>query len=90
MFQSWFNLRETCPRCSFRFERAEGHWLGAVGMNTIVSLVLLSRAPAILVAGAVLLATAMGTVVLLAEVAVGIWWLGTTVYPRFDISREVR
>jgi uncharacterized protein (DUF983 family) len=28
---------EDCPRCDLHFERIEGHWLGAVGLNTIVT-----------------------------------------------------
>jgi uncharacterized protein (DUF983 family) len=28
---------ERCPRCGLRFERIEGHWMGAIGINTIVS-----------------------------------------------------
>ena len=26
---------EKCPSCNLLFERVEGHWVGAVGMNTI-------------------------------------------------------
>ena len=37
MFRLWFSLAERCPRCHLRFERIEGHWLGALGLNTIVS-----------------------------------------------------
>lgn len=32
---------EACPRCGLRFERIDGHWIGAVGINTIVSFGLL-------------------------------------------------
>ena len=32
---------EKCPSCNLRFERVEGHWVGAVGMNTIFSFTLL-------------------------------------------------
>lgn len=32
---------ERCPRCGLRFERTEGHWLGYLGLNTIVSFSLL-------------------------------------------------
>ena len=32
---------ERCPKCNLRFERIEGHWVGAVGMNTIFSFTLL-------------------------------------------------
>lgn len=38
LFRRWFTLRERCPRCNFALEqRVEGHWLGSLGMNTIVS-----------------------------------------------------
>jgi uncharacterized protein (DUF983 family) len=37
LFVHWFTMRERCPRCAFPLERIEGHWLGALGMNTIVS-----------------------------------------------------
>jgi len=47
-------MRTNCPRCGLRFERVEGHWLGAVAVNTMVSagLILLT---------AVLLMVALGT-----------------------------
>jgi uncharacterized protein (DUF983 family) len=38
LFRRWFTMVDRCPRCSFPLERIEGHWLGALGMNTIVSL----------------------------------------------------
>ena len=41
LFRWWFQMVERCPRCGFRFERVEGHWIGAIGMNTIVSFVLM-------------------------------------------------
>jgi hypothetical protein len=28
---------ERCPRCGFPLERIEGHWIGALGINTIVT-----------------------------------------------------
>ena len=37
LFTRWFTMVERCPRCGLRFERIEGHWLGALGLNTIVS-----------------------------------------------------
>lgn len=37
MFRRWFTMAETCPTCGFRFHRVEGHWIGSLGMNTIVS-----------------------------------------------------
>ncbi len=30
-------MNETCHRCGLTFERIEGHWIGAIGINTIVS-----------------------------------------------------
>lgn len=30
-------MAERCPRCGLVFERIEGHWVGAIGLNTIVS-----------------------------------------------------
>lgn len=30
-------MNPLCHRCGLRFERIEGHWIGAVGINTIVS-----------------------------------------------------
>jgi hypothetical protein len=38
VFQSWFEVRERCPRCHYPIRREEGHWIGAVGINTIVTL----------------------------------------------------
>lgn len=37
LFTRWFVLAERCPGCRLRFQRIEGHWLGALGLNTIVS-----------------------------------------------------
>lgn len=42
LFTGWFTVRDRCPRCAFPLEqRIEGHWLGALGINTIVSFGLL-------------------------------------------------
>ena len=32
-------MSEKCPRCGLVFERIEGHWIGAIGINTIISFV---------------------------------------------------
>ena len=37
LFTRWFNLAEDCPRCGLHFERIEGHWMGAIGLNTIIT-----------------------------------------------------
>lgn len=37
----WVTLTAQCPRCGFEFERKPGHFIGAVGMNTIVTFGLL-------------------------------------------------
>lgn len=36
-FASFFTKRERCPRCAFPLIREEGHWIGALGMNTVVT-----------------------------------------------------
>lgn len=41
LFSRWFTLVERCPRCQLRFERIEGHWMGSLGLNTIVSFTVL-------------------------------------------------
>lgn len=41
LFRWGLAMVEDCPRCRLHFERIEGHWLGAVGMNTIVTFGLL-------------------------------------------------
>lgn len=35
--EHWVRVRERCPRCGLRYERIEGHFIGAVGINTVVS-----------------------------------------------------
>ena len=37
VFESWFEVRDRCPRCNYPIRREEGHWIGAVGINTIVT-----------------------------------------------------
>lgn len=32
---------ERCPRCELRYERIDGHLTGALGVNTVVSIVVL-------------------------------------------------
>ncbi|MEX2293024.1 MAG: hypothetical protein WD691_04490 [Acidimicrobiales bacterium] len=41
VFRTFFLVRDRCPRCHFPIRRDEGHWIGAVGMNTVVSFGLL-------------------------------------------------
>lgn len=38
VFTSWFEVRDRCPRCHFPIRREEGHWIGAMGINTAVTL----------------------------------------------------
>jgi uncharacterized protein (DUF983 family) len=38
----WTRVRDRCPRCNFPIdERIEGHWMGSLGLNVIVSFGLL-------------------------------------------------
>jgi len=41
VFETFFRVRPRCPRCNFPIHREEGHWLGAIGINTIVTFTLL-------------------------------------------------
>ncbi len=41
LFETFFRVRPRCPRCNFPIHREEGHWIGAIGINTIVTFTLL-------------------------------------------------
>ncbi len=41
LFRHWLQMVECCPRCDLRFERIEGHWLGAIAINTVLALIVL-------------------------------------------------
>lgn len=34
IFSGWWTLRDACPNCDLRYEREEGYWLGAIAINT--------------------------------------------------------
>jgi hypothetical protein len=51
-------MAERCPRCGFLFERTEGQFIGAVGMNTIVTF------------GALLITLVVGFVITSPDIAV--------------------
>jgi uncharacterized protein (DUF983 family) len=38
LFHRWFTMVEWCPRCGLRFEREEGHWVGAMIVNFTVTM----------------------------------------------------
>ncbi len=33
----WFKMEDRCPHCDLKFERIEGHAIGYIGINTIVT-----------------------------------------------------
>jgi uncharacterized protein (DUF983 family) len=35
LFRRWFSMVDRCPTCSLHFERVDGHWIGAIGVNTV-------------------------------------------------------
>lgn len=35
LFKRWVIMVDRCPTCSFLFERLEGHFIGAIAVNTI-------------------------------------------------------
>jgi uncharacterized protein (DUF983 family) len=37
VFASWFKMNERCPTCGLSTDRVAGHFVGAVGFNTIFS-----------------------------------------------------
>lgn len=37
LFRRWFSMVDDCPRCALHFERLEGHWIGALAVNTMVT-----------------------------------------------------
>jgi uncharacterized protein (DUF983 family) len=37
LFRHWTKIVQRCPRCGYPFERIEGQFIGAVGMNTILT-----------------------------------------------------
>jgi uncharacterized protein (DUF983 family) len=47
LFRRWFVMVERCPRCGLRFERIDGHFTGALGLNTIAGVVAVCAALAI-------------------------------------------
>ncbi len=65
LFGRWrlFDMVDTCPRCGLRFERMEGHWLGAVAVNTVISAALVLTS---LILAMVALGTGTTTWILLA------------------------
>lgn len=58
IFRRWFTMLERCPNCGLVFERIEGHWSGAIGLNTIVSL------------AALVLVLAVGVIATIPDIAV--------------------
>jgi uncharacterized protein (DUF983 family) len=42
VFETFFQKKERCPRCNFPLVREEGHWIGALGINTIVTFTLMA------------------------------------------------
>lgn len=41
VFETWFRQRDRCPRCNYPTTRVHDQWIGSLGMNTMVSFLLL-------------------------------------------------
>lgn len=41
LFRRWTQLVDRCPSCGYLFERSEGQYIGAVGINTVITFGLL-------------------------------------------------
>ena len=39
LFESGMRLTGKCPCCEMNFDRSPGHWVGSVGMNTILCVI---------------------------------------------------
>lgn len=76
LFRRWFIMAEDCPRCGLHFERIEGHWIGAIGINTIVSFALLGI---VVIVGAIL-TYPDGSVLRLVLVAIAVAIAGPTLF----------
>ncbi len=76
LFRRWFSMAEDCPRCGLHFERIEGHWIGAIGINTIVSFAILGL---VVIAG-VVATYPDGSTIQLVLVAVGAAVIGPTLF----------
>ena len=37
VIRRWFGIVDRCPTCNLRYERIEGHQLGYIGLNTVVT-----------------------------------------------------
>jgi uncharacterized protein (DUF983 family) len=37
LFPTWTKMVDRCPRCSLRFEREEGYWVGAMTINIVAT-----------------------------------------------------
>jgi uncharacterized protein (DUF983 family) len=42
LFRNWTHMIDACPRCGLVFEQEEGYWVGALTINTVVSLHLMA------------------------------------------------
>ncbi len=58
LFRHHLRLKPACPRCGFVLDRKEGHFVGAVGFNTIITF------------GAMLIALAVGVILTAPDIAV--------------------
>lgn len=37
LFRSWFDLRDRCPTCNYPTTRVDDQWIGALGLNVMVT-----------------------------------------------------
>ena len=89
-FDGFFRLAPRCHTCGLLTDRVAGHWVGAVGINTIVSFAALLI---VLVAGIVVMypdlrvAPLLGvTLPVAALVPVAFWPLSQTLWTAIDIA----
>jgi uncharacterized protein (DUF983 family) len=90
LFRGWLRMVDRCPRCDLLFERIEGHWLGAIAINTVLALITLL---AVIVVGAALAypdpPVAQLTLIAMATAAVAplVWFpFSRTIWTAIDLA----
>ena len=89
-FRHWVRMTDRCHRCGLVFERIEGHWIGAIGLNTIVSfgalLVFLIVAVALTLPDIPVAPLVAGNIVVAAVVPVLFYPASRTLWTAVDIA----
>lgn len=90
MFDGYWSMKQTCPTCGMRFERDPGYWLGAMIVNTAVTigtfLVVLVGAVALTWPDVPWTPLVVGTMALNVALPVLFYPFSKTIFVAFDLS----